>query len=175
MAARSDVADPSRELDELLFRLGQALRRLRVGSGERPAFTYAIGAGFWQLVTIAHYGAVRVSELASALNLDVSTVSRQLKVLEQRGLVRKVTDEGDARVARVQLTDEGRDILDQLRRSRHEVLAQALASWPPERRSLLFELLGELVTSLDAATALAGPHDEVEGPAAASANVSARG
>lgn len=152
MASR-DVHDSSRQLDELLFRLGQALRRLRVSTGERSSFTYAIGAGFWQLVAISEHGTIRVSDLAGELNLDISTVSRQLKALAQRGLVEKLSDEEDARVARVRLTPEGRKVLDELRQRRHLVLERALAAWDLDRRDTLLELLEDLVRELDVASA----------------------
>jgi len=141
----------STEIDELLFRLGQALRRLRVQSGDNSTFTYAVGAGFWQLDAIDRHGPVRISDLATELNLDISTVSRQLKALAERGLVQKAVDEEDARASRVELTDAGRTALTALRRRRHELLERALASWDLERRGALVELLGDLVRDLETA------------------------
>lgn len=150
--ASSPDSDASRTLDELLFRLGQSLRRLRVSSGEHATFTYAIGAGFWQLVAIAHHGDIRVSDLATELNLDISTVSRQLKVLAHRGLIEKVADAEDARVAKVRLTPNGERILEELRTRRHAVLERALQNWESERRETLFALLEDLVRELDVAS-----------------------
>ncbi|ACU53046.1 transcriptional regulator, MarR family [Acidimicrobium ferrooxidans DSM 10331] len=165
--ASSPDSDASRTLDELLFRLGQSLRRLRVSSGEHATFTYAIGAGFWQLVAIAHHGEIRVSDLATQLNLDISTVSRQLKALAHRGLIEKVADAEDARVAKVRLTPSGKQVLEELRARRHAVLERALQNWGPDRREMLLALLADLVRELDVASSCAncGSDDErTKGP-----------
>jgi DNA-binding MarR family transcriptional regulator len=116
-------------LDEVLFTLGQSLRRLRISIGDESDYAYAIGSGFWQLVLLGNRGEERVSEIASALNLDISTVSRQLKLLQSRGLIERVSDRSDGRVSKVRLTSLGKSILDQLVEARLAVINDALSSW----------------------------------------------
>jgi DNA-binding MarR family transcriptional regulator len=63
------------------------------------------------LVGLGHVGDLSVSALADALALDRTTLTRNLKVLEARGLVRTSESEDDARVRMVSLTLEGADVL----------------------------------------------------------------
>jgi DNA-binding MarR family transcriptional regulator len=63
------------------------------------------------LVGLGHVGDLSVSTLADALALDRTTLTRNLKVLEGRGLVRTSESEDDARVRMVSLTLEGSDVL----------------------------------------------------------------
>jgi DNA-binding MarR family transcriptional regulator len=70
------------------------------------------------LVGLGSSGDLSVSALADALALDRTTLTRNLMVLEARGLIRIVDSDDDARVRMVSLTLEGTD-----------VLADALARW----------------------------------------------
>jgi DNA-binding MarR family transcriptional regulator len=63
------------------------------------------------LVGLGHVGDLSVSTLADALALDRTTLTRNLKVLEGRGLVRTSESEDDARVRMVSLTLQGADVL----------------------------------------------------------------
>jgi DNA-binding MarR family transcriptional regulator len=63
------------------------------------------------LVGLGHVGDLSVTTLADALALDRTTLTRNLKVLEARGLVRTSESEDDARVRMVSLTLEGADVL----------------------------------------------------------------
>lgn len=70
------------------------------------------------LVGLATAGDVPLTALADALGLDRTTLTRNLKVLEQRGLVSTREHEDDARVRIVSITAEG-----------SRVLAGTLARW----------------------------------------------
>jgi DNA-binding MarR family transcriptional regulator len=70
------------------------------------------------LVALRSEGDLSVTRLAGALSLDRTTLTRNLSVLEQRGLIRTEENDDDARVRMVSLTAEGAD-----------VLAGALACW----------------------------------------------
>ncbi len=63
------------------------------------------------LVALGSAGDLSVSTLADALALDRTTLTRNLKVLEGRGLVRTSESDDDARVRVVTLTLEGSDVL----------------------------------------------------------------
>lgn len=49
-----------------------------------------------------------MQQVAEALGMDITTFSRQIKTLEQKGFVRKDPDPSDRRVSILSLTDEGR-------------------------------------------------------------------
>jgi len=53
----------------------------------------------------------RIGEIASFLAMDRTTLTANLKPLERRGLVEVVADPADRRGRRVQLNENGRDVL----------------------------------------------------------------
>ena len=57
---------------------------------------------------VQRQGPVAVSEVARRLEVDLSNASRQLRVLEDQGLVTRAADPDDRRVARVAVTAAGR-------------------------------------------------------------------
>jgi DNA-binding MarR family transcriptional regulator len=89
-------------------------------------------------------GAMRPSELAAVLHLDKSTVSRQIDAAARLGLVERGPDPDDARAVTVQLTDDARARLDELKAARMERWRAALAEWEPGDITELTRLLGQL-------------------------------
>ena len=73
------------------------------------------------LVGLGSTGDLSVTTLADALALDRTTLTRNLKVLEARGLVRTSESEEDARVRMVSLTLEGADVLSSALRRWEEI------------------------------------------------------
>jgi DNA-binding MarR family transcriptional regulator len=78
-------------------------------------------------------GPVRLSTLAQVLCLDISTVSRQVPVLERQGWVARERDPEDQRAQLLDLTEAGREVLTEVRRSRVEVLSRLLPDWTEEQ------------------------------------------
>ena len=117
----------------------------------RPGTTGAAGvdkASYPLLTLLEEHDEIRPSDAAAALELDLSTVSRQVRHLEESGLVTRRPDEEDGRACRVRLTPEGRDGLSAVRRTRARLLDRALADWPATEREDLLRLLDRLLASL---------------------------
>ena len=74
-------------------------------------------------------GPTRPTELAEALHIDLSVVSRQLTSLSARDLVAKTKDPGDGRAHQVEITDAGRALTVQVERIRMEFLAGLVQEW----------------------------------------------
>ena len=91
---------------------------------------------------------VRVSELAQCMVTDVSTVSRQVSNLAEAGLVDKVPDPSDRRVAIVGLTDDGRRAAEALRSVRLDWFAHLFADWSDADIQQLEVFLRRLVKSV---------------------------
>lgn len=72
---------------------------------------------------------IRISDLAHMLATDVSTISRQVSGLAEAGLVDKLPDPSDRRVAIVELTDAGRRTGEDLRRVHLGWFADLFADW----------------------------------------------
>lgn len=81
------------------------------------------------VVTLAYGEPQRVSELAMALYLDKSTVSRQIDGLARLGLVERLPDPDDARARLVTLTTEGKNIISEQQERRHERTREVLHRW----------------------------------------------
>jgi DNA-binding MarR family transcriptional regulator len=89
-------------------------------------------------------GAMRPSDLAAALYLDKSTVSRQIDAAARVGLVERGPHPDDARAVSVRLTPAGRQRVEALRAVRLERWRAALAEWAPGDIAELTRLLGKL-------------------------------
>lgn len=61
-------------------------------------------------------GPVSVRDINARVNLDKSVVSRAASRLEQAGLLRKSVDETDQRLIVLELTDQGRSLMQRLGR-----------------------------------------------------------
>ncbi|MFJ9420069.1 MarR family winged helix-turn-helix transcriptional regulator [Streptomyces sp. NPDC101227] len=86
----------------------------------------------------------RATDLAADAFLDLSTVSRQVRSLVERGLVARRPDPEDRRGTLLTATDAGRVAFAHYRRQRDAELAALLEPWPPQDRADLIRLLGRL-------------------------------
>jgi DNA-binding MarR family transcriptional regulator len=97
---------------------------------------------------------LRPSDLAAQMRLDVSTISRHLRSLEQQGMVQRNADPDDARAQRISITARGGDVLTRGLDHRAATIRDAIAHWPEEDRSALRQLLRRLADDL---SEVAGP------------------
>ncbi|MFJ8209263.1 MarR family winged helix-turn-helix transcriptional regulator [Streptomyces sp. NPDC096033] len=94
----------------------------------------------------AEGGRMRRVDLAGALGLTASGVTRGLAPLERIGLVVRETDARDARVAYAALTDAGRERLADALKAAEQVAADVFAA--PEWAGADIEQLSGLLTRL---------------------------
>jgi DNA-binding MarR family transcriptional regulator len=93
-------------------------------------------------LTVLHrIGPARVSELADALGLDRTTVTRHLDVLERRGLVDRRPDERDRRAMHISLTPKAATHLDAMRATNRQRIKGMCSDWTPEERQSFANLL----------------------------------
>jgi DNA-binding MarR family transcriptional regulator len=93
------------------------------------------------LQLVQRHGPIAVSEVARRLEVDLSNASRQLRALEDQGLVTRSSDPTDRRVARVAVTAAGRRVLDRTRAIALNDYAVALDDWSARDRAQLADLL----------------------------------
>lgn len=79
------------------------------------------------IMTIAKLEPVRTTDLAAALALKTSTISRHLSRLEQLGLVQRTGDPSDARASLLTLSETGHHTHAVLTAAWQEILAEQLA------------------------------------------------
>lgn len=96
-------------------------------------------------------GPMRVSDLAAAVELDTSTVSRQIKQLEDKGIVERTADPADGRASLVQLSDSGRSVMQAAFQRRFRRIQAVLEPWSQRDRETLQRLLTRLADDLSVA------------------------
>ncbi len=97
------------------------------------------------LFVLDRHGDMRASALAKEVQLDLSTVSRHLRTLEDEGRVAKSADPDDKRAAQVGLTPRGRDYVREFWRHRVTSVHSALSEWNGDEVRALTELLDRFV------------------------------
>jgi DNA-binding MarR family transcriptional regulator len=102
------------------------------------------------LVGLGAGGSRPVGTLADALGLDRTTLTRNLKLLEQRGLVTTAPHPDDARVRIVSLTPAGADELSDALGRWERVQASVEERFGAERLRALYEELDALAVAVGA-------------------------
>ncbi|MFJ8199547.1 MarR family winged helix-turn-helix transcriptional regulator [Streptomyces sp. NPDC096152] len=98
------------------------------------------------LRTLAHFGEPpRMADLAAALEVVPRAVTTLVDGLEAGGKVRRAPDPANRRVIRIELTDDGRTALRELRGARRAAAKEILAPLTDEQRQALGSLLDTLV------------------------------
>ncbi|MDV9190930.1 MarR family transcriptional regulator [Streptomyces sp. SR27] len=130
-------------LAEQLLRLTRRLHRIQKRHLEPVGITPAQSR---LLRTVAHFGEPpRMADLAARLEVVPRAVTSLVDGLEAVGRVRRVPDPNSRRVVRIELTDEGRATLRELRSARRAAAEDILAPLTVEQREELGGLLSALV------------------------------
>ncbi|MFG1708397.1 MarR family winged helix-turn-helix transcriptional regulator [Nonomuraea sp. M3C6] len=124
----------------VLFRRARALSA-KMGRAVHPELE---AAAYSLLVRIDEAAPARSSDLAAYFGVGKATISRQLKVLEELGLIEREPNPLDGRAHSLNLTDEGHQRLDHARSARQERFYALLATWPTEDVRLLGRMLARL-------------------------------
>ena len=132
-------------LAEQLLRFTRRMHRIQkrhielAGLGVTPAQSRL-------LRTLAHYDEPpRMADLAERLEVVPRAVTTLVDGLEASGKVRRVADPTNRRVTRIELTDEGRATLRELRGARRSAAEEILAPLSQEQRTVLGGLLEALI------------------------------
>ncbi|MGH3444583.1 MAG: MarR family winged helix-turn-helix transcriptional regulator [Nocardioidaceae bacterium] len=94
---------------------------------------------------------MRVSDLAERVELDQSTVSRHVKMLEENGIVERAPDPDDGRASLVRLSTAGRATVRATFERRFQRIKNVLEPWSQADRADLQRLLTRLAADLGAA------------------------
>ncbi|MDX6284975.1 MAG: hypothetical protein QOG53_460 [Frankiales bacterium] len=135
-------------LGEALMTLARALFALRVSPQTFGIDRRVDRAAYVTLARATDLGTARMSDLAGVLGLDLSTVSRQVKALEDLGLLGRTPDPDDRRASLLEPTDAGRALVDDVKSAFGELIEAALADWSERDRRSLTSLLTRLAGDL---------------------------
>lgn len=107
-------------------------------------------AAYPVLFVIAGAGPSRISDIATTLHNDASTVSRQVSAFVSHGLVAKETDPSDGRAQVVTLTEAGRQALREIQANRSAWFQGLLKDWDGNDAATFTRQLHILGDDLDA-------------------------
>lgn len=101
-------------------------------------------AGYKILSALVHLGPTPTGALAELLVTDKSVMSRQVRWLQERGLVESSPDPDDARVRILTATMDARSRVEHARASNTEVFRDQLRRWPGDDLNRFAAMIGRL-------------------------------
>ncbi|MEC3998712.1 MarR family transcriptional regulator [Actinacidiphila sp. DG2A-62] len=104
---------------------------------------------------------LRIGEIATRMQVVGPHVTRQVQILERRGLVRRVADPDDRRASLVEPTEQGAGAAERYMASMIGWFMRAMGDWPDKDREELGRLLGRFADDVMESLALLD-----DGPAA---------
>ncbi|MFF2747306.1 MarR family winged helix-turn-helix transcriptional regulator [Kitasatospora sp. NPDC058048] len=135
-----------------ISRLGAALNRGRLV--ERAAEDAGLGrdrAAVGVLVTLRTAGKpLRIGEIAERMQVVGPHITRQVQVLEKRGLARRIPDPHDARARLIEPTGAGAEATDRYLAFLLGWFTDTLADWPRQDRDDLTRLLARFADDVTA-------------------------
>ncbi|MGW2029753.1 MarR family winged helix-turn-helix transcriptional regulator [Streptomyces spinosus] len=122
------------------------LRRARANQGEmaREVHPDLESSAYGLLIRLDELGGQRATELAGYIGVGKATMSRQLRALEDLGLIAREPDPADGRAWLVTLTEEGSRRVGTVREARRARYVRQLAHWDRREVAELARLLHEL-------------------------------
>lgn len=133
-----------RALDHLETEMAVLIRRLEHNSRRASTEQELDRSGYLLARTIDASGPISVNQLAQLLELDGSTVTRQVTPLVERGFVDRTSDPTDRRAIVLTLTAAGRREMEATRITRVKGLEQIVTEWPSDDVAMLAALLERL-------------------------------
>jgi len=123
-------ADLVARLRGVIPRLARELNDTSTGEGLTPT-QYSV------LALVRSRGPLGLAELTELEGLNPTMVSRIIKVLDERDLIRRMPDPHDLRAARLAATPLGERLHDRVRAQRTQVLSERLGQLPAETAETL--------------------------------------
>jgi DNA-binding MarR family transcriptional regulator len=115
-------------------RLARRLRAERIAQGLQPELSDTQLAA---LAALAKHTAMTPGELAEHEKVQPPSMTRVIAALEERHLVMRAPHPTDGRQVTLTVTQEGRQLVQQLRRLREAWLARRLGELSPQERATL--------------------------------------
>lgn len=135
---------------EILDNIRRVFQVVNEQSKEVERETGLTGPQAWAVKVIAKHGPVRVSDLARRMYLHPATVGGILDRLEKRGMIVRTRSSEDRRVVEVNLTDDGRTLMEHSPESASNKIARGLETLHPAELSTIHQGLDRLTVILDA-------------------------
>ena len=101
-------------------------------------------AAYGLLVLLQQHQSMRLTDIAASIGIGKPSISRQIVMLENLGLVQKHADPLDGRAQTISLTPAGSQALARTQSARKELFRTLLAGWQEEELVQLGSLLTKL-------------------------------
>ncbi len=89
------------------------------------------------------------SEVARQMGATMPAVSKTVRNLTMKGLIRQIPGEEDRRITRLCLTEKGEAIMEAHHRNRHEIMRSSMERLGEEKARQLHDLIGELANIME--------------------------
>lgn len=132
---------PHREFSELFPKIMQYMGPQIYGES-------GVTAQQFRVLQLIGRESVTVGDLSTRSNAKAPAMTRLLRRLEAKGWVSKSQDPGDRRVIWLELTDEGRAVMEELARNREKVIEEMFARLSPEEQRQIIEGIRLILKSL---------------------------
>jgi DNA-binding MarR family transcriptional regulator len=144
-SARQDE-DFESAIDSLEQQLSMLWRRARANSHRvaREVHPDMEPAAYGLLTVLQRENSMRLTDLAASIGVGKPSVSRQVAMLEQLGLVSKETDPSDGRAQSISLTELGLQKLKSAQSARRSAFVSQLEDWSVRDLNSLAGLLDRL-------------------------------
>ncbi|MGF9663455.1 MarR family transcriptional regulator [Arthrobacter crystallopoietes] len=144
-SARQDE-DFESAIDSLEQQLSMLWRRARANSHRvaREVHPDMEPAAYGLLTVLQREKSMRLTDLAASIGVGKPSVSRQVAMLEQLGLVSKETDPSDGRAQSISLTELGLQKLKSAQSARRSAFVSQLEDWSVRDLNSLAGLLDRL-------------------------------
>jgi DNA-binding MarR family transcriptional regulator len=132
-------------VDEMVVSLDQESRKSREEIVKHASRLTGVDMSYTSLLILDQMkddATTRMTELAQAVGVTSTTVTRRIQDLEKCGLILRTPDGQDGRASVVTLSEKGRQVADVVGRARFEILRGALEGWSEEDLECLLALFG---------------------------------
>ena len=109
-------------------------------------------------MTIQHYtllllpiyqGTLRMNEIASKLAVTNPAVTNLVDQLEQKGLIKRLSCEEDRRVTLIEITDEGRSLVEKIQEISLALFSRTFAAFDTDTRAKLKTFFTKFLENFD--------------------------
>ncbi len=157
MSTSPATADLDRDTRALYDALSDLVRLVQFRDRDRICCHDVSVTQCYGLESLVRRGPMALGALAAELYLDKSTTSRVVDALERKGYARRDPDPDDARGVRLSATPEGRKLHTRIHADILREEREILATFPPDIRHSLTEVLRKLVVAMASRSSVPTP------------------
>ena len=98
---------------------------------------------------LTHYGQAHPTDLSRHMVVSTARIAALLNRMEEKGLIRRTTDENDQRQKRVSATEKGREMKELVQNAFQDAEAAMARGLRPDEAETLRSLLGRVIENLE--------------------------